>query len=138
MAMGSPLNSFSMVSFASPYSGLEAENFDAFFRNGQLHGVGALIGKLRDAPHRIAQFRPLDDHALVVVPREYRFVVRELAGENARNSAADGRPGKRGGFRLLQIRCARRSRRRWESFSTSSMAFFGMSTFTSPFSPASL
>src|SRR2546429_5019657 len=63
-------------------------DFDAFFRNGQLHGVGALIGELRDAAHRIAQFRPLDDHTLVVVPREHRLVVWELAGENARNQQA--------------------------------------------------
>src|SRR5437016_181773 len=63
-------------------------DLDAFFRDGQLHGVRALIGKLRDAAHRIAQFGPLDDHIFVIVPKQHRFVIGELAGQNARNQQA--------------------------------------------------
>jgi len=43
MEMGSPLYSFSIFSLASRTRGL-MRNFDAFLGNGELHGVGTLIG----------------------------------------------------------------------------------------------
>ena len=50
--------------------------------------MGALIGKLRNAPHRIGQLPPLDHHVFVVVARQHRFVIRELPGQNAGNQQA--------------------------------------------------
>src|SRR2546426_5087396 len=58
-------------------------DLDAFFRNREFDGVRTLVGKLRDAAHSVAQFGALDDDALVVVARQYSFVIRELSSENA-------------------------------------------------------
>ena len=59
-------------------------NLDAFGRDREFHGVRALIRKLRNAAHRIAQLAALDHHVLVVVARQHRFIVRELSRQNPR------------------------------------------------------
>ncbi len=82
MAMGSPLYSFSMVSLASPYSGLEAEISMPSWLTRKFHRMRALIGELRDAPHGVVQFVALEYHQFIVVARQYRFVIGELPGQN--------------------------------------------------------
>ena len=88
MASGSPLYSFSIVSLASPYSGLDAEISMPSVRDGKFHGVRARVGKLRDALHGVVQFSALDHHFSIVVARQDGFVIRELSGEHARNQQA--------------------------------------------------
>src|SRR6266566_2450242 len=60
-------------------------NYEAVLPRDNNKSVVIERAELSDAVRRVAQFRSFDDHTLVVVPREHRFVVRELAGENARN-----------------------------------------------------
>ena len=88
MAIGSPLYSFSIVSLASPYSGLDAEISMPSVDDGKFYRVGARVGKLRDALDGVVQFAALDHHFSVVVPRQDGFVIRELSGEHAGNEQA--------------------------------------------------
>src|ERR1700730_8253792 len=60
-------------------------DLDAFLGDGKLHRVRTLIGKLRDAPHGVGKFAALYYNRLVVLARKDRFVIRELAGEDARD-----------------------------------------------------
>ena len=74
---------------------------------------------------------------LVVVARQHRFVVRELSGQNARNQQSVADLEEQMALVLAQNSICASEPAALESFSTSSIAFFGTSTFTSPFSPAS-
>ena len=61
---------------------------DALFGDRKFHGVGALVGELRNAAHGVGEFGSFDHHMLVVVARQHCFVIRELPGQNTRDQKA--------------------------------------------------
>src|SRR6202011_5660184 len=59
-------------------------NLEALLGEHELHGVGTLVGKLRNASQRILKLGALKNNGLVDIARQDGFVIRELTGELAR------------------------------------------------------
>jgi len=106
--MGFAFVLFSMISFASPYSGLEAK----FPRLPSRSRVSrrAIAGRRVATPaHRIAQFRAVQRDSLVVFRAADRLVIWELPGEYPRNQQTMAHL-RIGGFHPSQTPFAHRSR----------------------------